>query len=307
MLAARAALAQVAEPLPDGGNALERNDRAAALKSQGDQAADARRYQEALENYEAAFQLSHDPALHYNRGRMRQLLGDMPGALANLEAFKATAPPDLLARVPTLDKLISDVRSRVATLTVSANVPGARLLVRDHVVGTLPVAKPLKFNAGKASIVLEADGHFPFRTVVDLPGGGTYALVAHLAARATSGVLVVKTNTASAQVFVDGKRAGTAPVELAVQAGTHTIVARRPGHEDAMTTAIVRAGAEKTVNLALSPVSSTPVTATWWFWTAAGALAIGGAVSTYALLMERPPSSGDIAPGQVAAPLRARF
>src|SRR4051812_13704733 len=54
---------------------------AAQLKTDGDKAFDTFSYEEAIKAYDAAYELSHDPALHFNRGRALQALGRYPEAL----------------------------------------------------------------------------------------------------------------------------------------------------------------------------------------------------------------------------------
>jgi hypothetical protein len=85
-------------------------------------------------------------------GRALQAMGDYPGSLEKLEAFVEQAPPELKARVPKLTELVAEVRSRVTKVTLTTNVDGARVLVRQQLVGTTPFDRPLVLNAGKASL-----------------------------------------------------------------------------------------------------------------------------------------------------------
>src|SRR4051812_42541264 len=71
----------------------------------GDAAMVALRYQEALDNYRKAYELTKSPALLYNMGRAYEGLAEFPKALDALEEFSDKAPRELLARVPKLDEL----------------------------------------------------------------------------------------------------------------------------------------------------------------------------------------------------------
>lgn len=53
------------------------------------------------------------------------------------------------------------------------------------------------------------------------------------------------------------------------------------------------------------PTSGKPLTSRWWFWTGIGVGVAGGIALTAALLTERDPGKGTIAPGQVTAGLVA--
>jgi hypothetical protein len=276
--------------------------RAAELKKQGDASMVTLRYDEAIDAYTKAYEITGDPALLYNRGRALQGLGNFPEALTQLESFKSKASPSLLAKVPALSSLIEEVRSKIATVTINSNAQGARILVRSKVVGTTPLSGPIKLNAGSALVEVEAEGYTPYRETLDLPGGGELTIDAKLKLKSKMGLLTIKSPIAGARVFIDGRPAGNVPVERSVLAGTHKIVVDRDGYESAQTTAVVNAGDRKQITIALEEKG--PIFKKWWFWTGVGVVVLGGAAVTTLLLVERPADEGDIGAGQVAAPLR---
>jgi hypothetical protein len=276
--------------------------RAAELKAQGDASMVTLRYDEAIAAYTKAYEITRDPALLYNRGRALQGLGQFPEALEQLEGFKSKASPSLLARVPALNTLIAEVRAKIATVTISSNAKGARILVRSKVVGTTPLPGPIKVNSGSALVEIEAEGYLPYRETLDLPGGGELTIDAKLKLKTKMGLLTVRSPIAGARVFIDGKAAGNVPVERSVPAGTHKILVERDGYEAAETTAVVTAGDRKQITIALE--ESGPIAKKWWFWTGLGVIVLGGAAVTTLLLVEQPADEGDIGTGQIAAPLR---
>lgn len=274
---------------------------AAQLKTEGDQAFDAFLYEDALRAYEAAWELSRDPALLYNRGRALQALGRHPEALTMLEQFAEQAPPELKAKVPGLAKLIADVRARVATLHVACAPNDAQVVVGDRVYGTCATVSELRLVAGATTVKIEREGHFPFRRDVKLDGGGALTVEARLLPRATSGVLAVNVDPPAARVSVDGKFVGNAPVELVLPAGTHDISLQSPGYEALASKAVVKADGRIDVRLTMKQTPG--ITSRWWFWTGIGAVVVTGVVVTIALTTEREPPSGDFSPGRVGAPL----
>jgi hypothetical protein len=270
------------------------------LKEAGDQAMGRLEYGSALDLYTRAYQIEPHPALLYNKGRALQALGRFPEALDELEAFERSADPELKSKVPKLGELIADVRKRVSTLKLSANVAGARVLVRRQVIGTTPLA-PQRLNAGGAAIEVLADGHHPFKQEIKLPGGGEVVVQAMLHSKATTGILEVRSPVAGAHVFVDGERIGSVPAQAALPAGEHQVLVRREGYREVSTTAVIAAGKTTALDVALD--APPPITSTWWFWTGVGAVVVGGVVLTVALLTERSPDEGDIPPGRVSGPL----
>jgi len=284
-------------PAPAGDAA----ERASELKRLGDAAMVQMQYLDALGHYEAAWALNEDPALLYNRGRAHQLLGDFPKALEMFEDFAARASPELRARAVTFDQLLDDVKKRVSTLRVRCNVKGARVIVREKRVGSTPLERAIRLNAGSATLEVEAEGYFPWRRRVELPGGASKELTVSLHSRRETGVLVVGSPVAGARVSVDGKAAGTVPVDVVLTPGLHRVVVRRDGYEDAVTSAMVDRGASRTLTVPLEKTRA--ITSRWWFWAGAGAVVLGGTALTIALMTEEPAPEGNIDPGQISAPL----
>jgi hypothetical protein len=273
--------------------------RARELKKAGDRAMDGLRFSDAYAAYSDVYAVTRDPALLYNMGRALQALNRHPEALLRLETFQAIAPPDLKAKVPRLGELIKEIRARVATLTVKADAPGARLLVRQTVVSKLPLGEPLRLGAGPAEIDVEAEGYFPFHTQADLPGGGELVIEAKLHSRARTGLLAIKASAPGATVVVDGDKAGFAPVELHVDGGTHRIEVRHPDFRNYQTTLVVDNGVRKELDIKLLPPL---VVSRWWFWVSLAAAGATAGVVGYALTTERAPGKGDIQPYQIKTP-----
>jgi len=254
------------------------------------------RYSDTLTAYKEAHTPNPEPAILYNLGRTLEALDRLPEALEKLEAFRAAATPELLAKVPGLKDRIANIQKRISQLTIKVNVEGARILVRDAVAGKSPLDKPLVLKAGKANILIEAEGYFPYTTNVELPGGGGYVLDAQLSSKEKVGRLVVRAPKTNVSVSLDGRSLGQAPLETLADAGTHRILARHPNHSDYTTTVIVKAGEERTVMVTLG---DPPIYKRWWFWTTIGAVVVGGTITTIAVLSERDPDKGDIAPFQL--------
>lgn len=261
---------------------------------------DSLRYEEAIAKYTESFAASGDPAVLYNRGRVYQARSEFPEALADIERFDKEATPELRGRVQQLAGLLAELRAKVATLSLKVNVAGARVLVRNRLVGTTPLA-PIKLNAGSAVVEVTMEGYAPFRRELDLVGGGTLDLEAALVAKERSGILAIRT-TGSGTVFVDGKPVGAPPVEAVVEPGPHKILVRSEQNKDTETSTVVAAGERKDLLVDLEQRPS--LVSRWWFWTGVGVVVVGGAVLGYALLSERAAPQGDqFAPAQVRAPL----
>jgi hypothetical protein len=295
-LAPRIAQAAPSDPsssTPDG----------AELRKRGNDAMAAFRPGEALEDYKQAYELTRDPALLYNMARALEALEDYPEALARYEDFSRLASADLRAKVPKLDELMASLRTRVSRLTITCNVPDARVIFREKTVGQTVAhgqTLVLPLSAGKGVLEVVADGYISFQRTLDLPGGGNLGIDVELVPKAVAGLLVVGSEPGGGDVFVDGRELGVAPVEASVGPGNHRVAVRLPGYSETSTTVVVSVGERRVVTVRLGQGS--PITQKWWFWTAIGAAVVTGAVVTYAALTEKGPDSGSIQPGKTGAP-----
>jgi hypothetical protein len=274
---------------------------AAQLKADGDKAFDTFSYEEAIKAYDAAYELSHDPALHFNRGRALQALGRYPEALTMFERFEAEAPDKVKAKVPGLPKLIAETKAKVATLHVTCNVANAEVVVGDRVLGEAGTLGDVRMNAGTVTLKVQREGYVPVRREVTLIGGSTTNVEIRLESKATSGTLAVVVDPPAAKVSVDGKPQGSAPIEISLPEGPHTISLEREGYEPLQSKTVVKADGRVDVKLTMQPVPG--ITSKWWFWAGAGAIVVGGVVLTIALTTDRSAPSGNFSPPRVSAPL----
>lgn len=278
------------------------------LQDQGDRAMLDMRYVDALSFYEQVRALEpNDAGLDYSIARAHQMLGEFPEALTALERFEQRASVEEKATVGRLQDLFTDLRSRVSGLHLRSSQAGARVLVRDRVIGMTPLPSSTRLGAGAATIQVELDGFFPTKRDVVLPAGGVLELELELHARSRSAMLSVQTKPPGATVLVDGQRIGTTSpsAEIVVGAGSHQLTALREGYETASSPVVLRAGSTRTVTLSLE--RTVPISHRWWFWSGLGVAVAGGVALGVALLTEHPPGNGSLSPGQTRAPLEIRF
>jgi hypothetical protein len=147
--------------------------RAADLKKKGDEQVHASHFREGLELYDQAYAINPDPAILYNRGRAREQLGEYAEALEQLEKFASDAPPALRGKVPNLDKMIADMKQKVASVAIQTSLAGATVVIRGKTIGTTPLSGPIRLNAGDASVDVMADGYKTFHKDLKLAAGET--------------------------------------------------------------------------------------------------------------------------------------
>ena len=270
------------------------------LKREGDAFMDSDKFAEALAQYTRAYELSGDTAILYNQARALEAMGEYSDALDKLERFEHDAKPALRARVPGLREHMLDLRGRLATLIVRTREPGARLVVRDRqVAGAIDREIRVRTRAGAATVEVIADGFEPFRRDVTLPSGGTLVVDAVLVSKSKDPIIVVRSRP-PAEITIDGKAIGRAPLDMRLAPGSHELTASASGYVDETVGMQLSLGEKRNVDLDLR--ETPPITSRWWFWTGVAAVVVGGVVTVYALTTERSPSRGSFNPGSVGTP-----
>ncbi len=173
--------------------------------------------------------------------------------------------------------------AKVGAVLVSAPAPGAKISVDGKPAGASP-ALVEGLSVGPHTVEVSAPDHQATVKVVNVEQGKTSRVAINLVASKkapAAGSLQVLAEPATAEIHVDGKPAGRAPVKMdKLLAGTHLVEARLAGYETASQQVTISEGKLATIKLKLSPVKkaapapAAPVTGTVMFeGTPAGAMA----------------------------------
>lgn len=113
-----------------------------------------------------------------------------------------------------------------ATLVVDCTAPLSTVLVDGKSIGTTPI-RGHKLPAKTYTITVKKLGHADHKEKVELKAGESKKVIADLLP--TAGVLKVTASTKGADVAVDGKSIGRAPLEAEVPVGKHAVVITAKG------------------------------------------------------------------------------
>lgn len=266
--------------------------RASAAKVRGDAAMVAGRPADALRDYEVAAQLSSDPALVYNRARALQALERYPEAARTMEKFAAVATPELKARVPKLEALLLELRSRSSALDLRCATEGAEVRVEQTLVGKTPLLSKLDWNTGRVTVTVTHPEFHTFTRTLELPPGGVALIEVQLSPLATTGLLRVKSSVPGASLIIDELPKGTAPFEGFLALGTHRVDVRAEGYDAALNSVVISATQPRELTVELAPTPR--FYQRWYFWTAIGAAVVGGVATAVLLTTERPGKEGTL-------------
>jgi hypothetical protein len=227
-----------------------------------------------------------------------------PAAPKQAPKQKAPVADDDLPALPTAQGQL--------LVKMSGGPKNAKLSIDDKEIGALP--QPAQaINVGEHTVTVHRAGFTPFTKKVTINGNKTTDV--NVTLEASSAVLAVSADVIGAQVYVNGRFAGTAPVEeLEVPPGKVELSVKKDGYRDNSQTVTVKAGHDYPIEMKLgapvtavaaneqppppelvpqdtsagqpSDVTSTTQTYSssgavyqqWWFWTVIAAVVVGGVV-----------------------------
>lgn len=162
-------------------------DRGIALRERRDDAA-------ALDAFRRAYALKKGARALAQVALAEQALGRWVEAEVDLgQAISRTDDPWIARNDALLRQALAEIQGHLGTLQLTGGVPGAQVFVNGVGVGTLPLAKPLRVNAGTATVEVRATNYLLDTRSVIIPRRGvaheTVALVAAAPAQAPSAPL----------------------------------------------------------------------------------------------------------------------
>lgn len=131
----------------------ERFDRGVAFYDEGDFGA-------ALAEFLRAYELTGHWGVLYNLGQVSAALSRHVDAVRFFEDYLEGGGEEIdPARRAEVEERLRELRSRLATLTVTVDVDGAEVLLDDEVVGTTPLPEPIYVAAGPHVLVARHPEH----------------------------------------------------------------------------------------------------------------------------------------------------
>jgi PEGA domain len=183
----------------------------------------------AESKYWQAYDLSKDPRLVFNAAVVEKDLHHYARMQALLLRYEQEMGTNLTADDKAgIATALAALKNLVGTVTVTANVAGADVVLDDERVGTTPLAEPLLLDLGKHKIVVQKDGFDAVTTTVDVQGGAATTETLTLRATVRNAQLVVVADP-DATIVIDGATAARGRFDGPVPAGAHDVSVTAPG------------------------------------------------------------------------------
>lgn len=267
-------------------------------------------YAGARMKFQDAYDHSHDPRLLWNMAACEKNLRRYSHVLELIERYLTEGGPLLTTSDrEEAKRLLDAIKPFVGRVTVSLNVPGARVFVDDRPVGTSPIDKPLLIDMGDRRIKVTKPGYDPFTKTETIPGGADTTMTISLIKEVRVGKLNVMADVQDT-ISINGKPSGVGQWTSELPVGTYRVQVSAYGKQTYDTQVVVTAKQTSTVRIKLDPIVRDRGEGgiSTWLWVTSGiVLATGMGVGGYFLFKPEdkvtPTTPGTMAPGTVQVPL----
>lgn len=215
------------------------------------------KFDEAALLFREAFDLEPVGSLLYNIGLCYEKTNNIPSAIVFYERFVTAMPgsPQRAAVQGKIGELKRSLEGQYETVAVESVPPGAVVFVDDKGKGAMG-ATPLDFKLlpGTYTIIVELKGYEPYKQRLDLRKGQGGNVSARMVSSDRVGAVRLFISEGGAQVKVDGRMVGNAPLPEPVRlaAGKHQIEVIKPGFGVFTQLVDVQSGGEQRITVDLS-------------------------------------------------------
>ncbi len=191
---------------------------------------EAERYDAALAEFEEAYRLRPNHHVLYNIARVYAARGDAVRAVDAFERYVREGDDELTAdERASVEEEIATQRALIVTLIVTS-VPSGTVSVDGVDVGQTPL-RALQVTAGRHVLAVRGPAGDSMNREIQVAGGITQE-EHFVLSDAPTALLRIRTSVPGAEIFVDGRSIGRAPVEPhTVAPGPHVVRVQRSGYE----------------------------------------------------------------------------
>lgn len=240
----------------------------------------------ALDRFETAHRLSGDARLLWNIAVCEKNRRRYTQALAFADTYLAAKEINLLPRERRDAKAFRDTVEKLTRLvTLNVNEDGALVTIDGEKVGTTPLTKEIRLNAGEHNVLVQKKSFIDQKLTLSTETG--WPTVINLTRDV--GRLMVKATPRSADISLNGEHVGHGMFDGARLTGPASLRISAAGMRTYQDEILITRGDTRTVEVTLEPASSRRI----WAWVGVGALVLGAAALTGYLVanptIERPP------------------
>ena len=206
----------------------------------------------ALAEYQESYTLNPVPAVLKNIGlclkslfRYGEAIDTLQRYLDESRGFSASSGDPAQTQ-----QIIVEMKALLADVTVTVSPANAAVTV-DGRPATVVAGQPLRIAAGTHSLEVAADGFAPQKRDVMVSAGVAMALDFHLVLIPKTAKITITSPVPRAAVSIDGKAVGSAPLEVELEGGGHSLEVAAPKYRTHRSELVVTPGQPREVNIDL--------------------------------------------------------
>jgi hypothetical protein len=128
-------------------------------------------YADALDLFQRSAALAPRPVTTFNIGMCQRALADLPAAYETMRAYLASAADEPADRRAEASRVVLEIDSVLAAVTVRVDQAGAEVVVDGRSMGTSPVREPVRLLAGTHVFEARKEGFATTREVIEVVSG----------------------------------------------------------------------------------------------------------------------------------------
>lgn len=145
---------------------------ARAAVQEGARLFEAKEYEAALAQFQAAYALVASPKLRYNFGLSYLAMGRKPDALEAFESFLRDTPDPPPVQKLKAAQQVQALRKELMIVSLTCNVNGAKVIIDGRLRGFTPLTEQVPLEPGEHELLVEREGsHDPSRQLVSGKAG----------------------------------------------------------------------------------------------------------------------------------------
>ncbi|MBN1771598.1 MAG: PEGA domain-containing protein [Deltaproteobacteria bacterium] len=141
------------------------------LFEEGMAAIDREDYAAAIDAFTRSWEVSPKAIVLFNVAMCHRAMADFPATYDAFRRYLAAALEEPQERRAQAEEMLRELDAVLARVTVTADVPGARILLDGTEVGTSPLGEPLRVTTGTHVVRAVADGFESAEWIVEVTAG----------------------------------------------------------------------------------------------------------------------------------------
>ncbi len=239
----------------------------------------ARRYTEAIAEFQTAHRLFASPTILFNLAQAYRSDGQLSLSITTFRRYLDENQRLTPTQREDVEGVIREIETSRAVLSFEVEPSGVSVTLDGRPLGTTPLPRGVEVLPGPHEVALSLDLHEPLTQTINVHAHERRLYQANLHPVERNSRIQVTVVPAETEITLDGAPAGRGSLDERVRPGDHQLTFSLPGYLPRSERMHVAPLSEETLRVTLDARPRSIVTR-WWFWAAiGGAIAVGATLA----------------------------